>query len=114
MTHAGRTPLVYVVDDDDALRDALRFLLESAGYSAESYAAAEHFLALPRFAPGSCIILDVRMPGMSGIELQRGIRHRSPSRFLQVTGICRCAFPAMLLRSSIPPQPSLVLHGVRR
>src|SRR6185369_4030917 len=86
---ASRVPLVYVVDDDDALRDALRFLLESAGYAAETYAAAEQFLALPRFQPGSCIILDVRMPGMSGIELQRELARRGsilPIIFLTAHG----------------------------
>ena len=89
MTNAARTGLVYVVDDDDALRDALRFLLESAGYSAETFAAAEHLLAAPRLAPGACIILDVRMPGMSGIELQRELARRGsilPIIFLTAHG----------------------------
>jgi FixJ family two-component response regulator len=89
MMTATRNPLVYVVDDDDALRDALRFLLESAGYSAEAYAEAEQFLAVPRLAPGSCIILDVRMPGMSGIELQRELARRGstlPIIFLTAHG----------------------------
>ena len=89
MIDRDRNPLVYVVDDDDALRDALRFLLESAGYSAEAYAAAEQFLAVPRLAPGSCIILDVRMPGMSGIELQRELARRGstlPIIFLTAHG----------------------------
>jgi FixJ family two-component response regulator len=89
MMNATRNPLVYVVDDDDALRDALRFLLESAGYSAEAYAEAEQFLAVPRLAPGSCIILDVRMPGMSGIELQRELARRGstlPIIFLTAHG----------------------------
>ena len=71
MTAPVRGPLVYVVDDDDALRDALRFLLESAGYCVEAYAGGEQLLAAPLLIPGACIILDVRMPGMSGIELQR-------------------------------------------
>jgi FixJ family two-component response regulator len=76
MTAAARAPLVYVVDDDEALRDSLKFLLESAGYSAETYAAAEDFLAVSRPAPGSCIVLDVRMPGMSGLELQYELARR--------------------------------------
>jgi FixJ family two-component response regulator len=98
---ASRVPLVYVVDDDDALRDALRFLLESAGYAAETYAAAEQFLALPRFQPGSCIILDVRMPGMSGIELQRELARRGsilPIIFLTAHG-------------DVPMAVSAVKHG---
>ena len=76
MTSTARNPLVYVVDDDDALRDALRFLLESAGYRAETYAEAEQFLAVPRLAPGSCIILDVRMPKLSGLDVQRLLTER--------------------------------------
>ena len=98
---ASRVPLVYVVDDDDALRDALRFLLESAGYAAETYAAAEQFLALPQFQPGSCIILDVRMPGMSGIELQRELARRGsilPIIFLTAHG-------------DVPMAVSAVKHG---
>jgi two-component system response regulator TtrR len=82
-------PLVYVVDDDDALRDALRFLLESAGYCVEAHAGAEQLLAAPLLAPGACIILDVRMPGMSGIELQRELARRGcvlPIIFLTAHG----------------------------
>jgi FixJ family two-component response regulator len=82
-------PLVYVVDDDDALRDALRFLLESAGYCVEAHAGAEQLLAAPLLSPGACIILDVRMPGMSGIELQRELARRGcvlPIIFLTAHG----------------------------
>jgi FixJ family two-component response regulator len=89
MTAAARGSLVYLVDDDDALRDALRFLLESAGYSAETFADAAQFLALPGLAPGACLILDVRMPGMSGIELQRELARRGstlPVIFLTAHG----------------------------
>jgi two-component system response regulator TtrR len=73
---AAHAPLVYVVDDDEALRDSLKFLLESAGYRAETLASAEDFLSVNRPAPGSCIVLDVRMPGMSGIELQYELARR--------------------------------------
>ena len=70
------SPLVCVVDDDDALRDSLRFLLESAGYSTALFATAEQFLATHDTAAGGCIVLDVRMPGMSGIELQAELTRR--------------------------------------
>ena len=61
---------VFVVDDDAAMRDSLRWLLQSIGLAVESYASAEEFLG--RYAedqPG-CLVLDVRMPGMSGLTLQ--------------------------------------------
>ena len=67
---------VYVIDDDDALRDSLRFLLEGAGHEVELFPSAEQFLAACDLSAGGCIILDVRMPGMSGIELQDELMRR--------------------------------------
>jgi FixJ family two-component response regulator len=67
---AAETPLIYVVDDDQAFRDSLRWLLESAGFRVTMYATAEHFLATFRPEAGACVVLDVRMPGLSGLELQ--------------------------------------------
>ncbi|HTJ95463.1 MAG TPA: oxygen response regulator transcription factor FixJ [Pararobbsia sp.] len=63
---------VFVVDDDEAVRDSLRWLLEANGYRVQTYASAEQFLdAYPSTAAGvGCLILDVRMQGMSGLELQ--------------------------------------------
>jgi two-component system, LuxR family, response regulator FixJ len=67
--------VVHVIDDDDAARDALRFLLESAQLTARTYESATAFLAqLPRIEPG-CIVTDVRMPEVSGIELLRRLNH---------------------------------------
>ena len=60
---------VYIVDDDDALRDSLAWLLDSAGYASESFASAEDFLGVYDEAMAGCLLLDVRMPGMSGLEL---------------------------------------------
>jgi FixJ family two-component response regulator len=68
--------LVYVVDDDDAMRDSLRWLLESTGYRVSAYSTAERFLSAykPNFA--ACVVLDVRMPGLSGLELQQELNRR--------------------------------------
>jgi two-component system response regulator TtrR len=66
----GRKGLVYVIDDDDAIRDSLAFLLEGGGMEVETYACAADFLANYRPAPPCCLVLDIRMPGMSGMELQ--------------------------------------------
>ena len=67
---------VYVVDDDDAMRDSLRWLLESAGYRVCAYASAERFLAAYKPNGSSCLVLDVRMPGQTGLELQQELNRR--------------------------------------
>lgn len=62
-------PVVHVIDDDTAARESLEFLLDCAGMRVKGYESADSFLAaLPRIEPG-CIVTDVRMPGMSGVEL---------------------------------------------
>jgi two-component system response regulator FixJ len=67
----AEAPLVHVVDDDEAVRDSLSLLLESAGLTVRTYDSATTFLtALPNLAAG-CVLTDVRMPGLDGLELQR-------------------------------------------
>jgi FixJ family two-component response regulator len=70
------TPVVHIVDDDPGFRDSLRSLLESDGLTVETYADAGEFLGryLPE-RPG-CLLLDVRMPGMSGLQLQEELQKR--------------------------------------
>ena len=67
-------PTVYIVDDDDAVRAALGALLGSVCLRYESYASAEAFLAVANRQMRGCLLLDVRMPGMSGLELQRKLQ----------------------------------------
>src|SRR5467141_4996666 len=64
-------PLVAVVDDDDSVRESLGGLFRSVGYAAQGFASADAFLQSDDLAKTDCVILDVRMPGMSGLELQR-------------------------------------------
>lgn len=69
--HPAAKPTVFIVDDDQAVRSALRWLIESAGLPVRGYGSAEEFLdAFDPEHPG-CLVLDIRLPGMSGIELQR-------------------------------------------
>src|SRR5947207_11348233 len=64
------TKMVAVVDDDDSFRAALQRLLRSAGFTVRSFASAEEFLASGQLNETGCLITDIRMPGMSGLDLQ--------------------------------------------
>jgi FixJ family two-component response regulator len=64
------TPTVFVIDDDPSVRKSLSRLLRSAGHAVETFASAEEFLAREHFDGIGCIILDVQMPGLSGMDLQ--------------------------------------------
>jgi two-component system response regulator FixJ len=66
--------LVHIIDDDDALRDSLAFLLSSAGIEAKSYDSATAYLVDAQRGALGCIVTDVRMPGMSGIDLLRRLK----------------------------------------
>jgi FixJ family two-component response regulator len=66
-----KTGVIAIVDDDAPLREALGSVLKAAGFVIDTFASAEEFLESPRRSHTSCLILDVRLPGMSGIELQR-------------------------------------------
>jgi FixJ family two-component response regulator len=84
---AGEARTVYVVDDDEAMRDSLRWLLESAGYRVSSYSSAERFLAGFRPDRAACLVLDVRMPGLTGLELQQELNRRgTPLPIIFITG----------------------------
>ena len=63
-------PMVFVVDDEPSVRRSLTRLLASAGYTVEAFASAREFLARAPYAGPCCLVLDVRMPGLSGLELQ--------------------------------------------
>jgi FixJ family two-component response regulator len=64
-------PLISVVDDDDSVRESLSGLIRSVGFGVMVFASAEEFLTSDRLPDTDCLILDVRMPGMNGLELQR-------------------------------------------
>jgi FixJ family two-component response regulator len=65
------TPLISIVDDDESIREATKGLVRSLGYFAATFASAEEFLNSGRINDTSCLITDVQMPGLSGVDLQR-------------------------------------------
>jgi RNA polymerase sigma factor (sigma-70 family) len=70
-------PKVYIVDDDEAMRDSLKWLLESRGLKAELYPSAEAFLNAFNSGFCGCLVLDVRMPGLNGLDLHRELQARA-------------------------------------
>jgi FixJ family two-component response regulator len=66
-------PMVYIVDDDESMREALSSLLRSVGLQVLVFASAQDFLAHPLASVPSCLVLDVRLPGLSGLDLQRDL-----------------------------------------
>jgi len=71
MAHAA--PIVFVVDDDVSVRESLELLIRCAGWQAETFASAQEFLVRPRVLAPSCLVLDVSLPGLNGLDLQKRI-----------------------------------------
>lgn len=69
----ARAPLISIVDDDDSLRRSLGNLLRSLGFRVQEFASAQAFIGAQNARETACLILDVRMPGMTGLDLQRHI-----------------------------------------
>ena len=67
----AKSPLITIVDDDESVRDALTSLLHAVGWQAEAFASAEAFLQSGHVHTTACLLLDVRLPGRSGLELQQ-------------------------------------------
>jgi FixJ family two-component response regulator len=80
-------PVVFVVDDDISVRESLQALISYAGWQVETFASAKDFLARPRTLAPSCLILDVNLPGLNGLELQaRVAADRADMPIIFITG----------------------------
>ena len=80
-------PIVFVVDDDISVRESLELLIQSAGWQPETFASAQEFLSRPRALVPSCLVLDVSLPGINGLELQKRVAaERSDMPIIFITG----------------------------
>jgi FixJ family two-component response regulator len=98
MAIRGKAKMVAIVDDDDLMRTALQGLLKSAGLLAQSFASAEEFLRSGHQHNTACLITDIRMPGMSGLELQAQLNAdqcRIPTIFITAHGDAKMRMQAM-------------------
>jgi FixJ family two-component response regulator len=80
------TSIVFVVDDDVSVRESLELLIRTAGWQPETFASAQHFLSRSRPTVPSCLVLDVTLPGLSGLELQEQLAERTDMPIIFITG----------------------------
>ena len=98
MAMQGKSSLVAIVDDDDLIRSALQGLLKAVGLSSRAYASAEEFLNSGQQYDTGCLIADIRMPGISGLELQTKLNAehcRIPTIFITAHGDARMRMQAL-------------------
>ena len=98
MATNGKTKLVAIVDDDDLMRSAVQGLLKAVGWPAQAFASAEEFLQSGLQHQTSCLIADIRMPGMSGLELQSRLNAehcRIPTIFITAHGDAKMRLQAL-------------------
>src|SRR6202023_3615313 len=85
MSHA--TPIVFVVDDDISVRESLELLIRNAGWQPETFESAQEFLSRPRILVPSCLALDVTLPGLNGLDLQKRVAvDRTDMPIIFITG----------------------------
>ena len=114
------TPTVFVIDDDSSIRTAVERLVVSAGFHCETFASADDYLQAAREDVPGCLILDVRMPGSSGLDLQHALKesgHERPIIFLTAHADVPVTLIAMkggaLELLTKPPDPEELLEAVR-
>jgi FixJ family two-component response regulator len=98
MARQKKTKLVAVVDDDDSMRGALQGLLKAVGLPSQAFASAEEFLNSGQQHQTACLITDIRMPGISGLELQARLnaeRCRIPTIFITAHGDAQMRMQAL-------------------
>jgi FixJ family two-component response regulator len=83
---ADSNGIVFVVDDDVSVRESLELLIKTAGWQPHTFESAQEFLACPRATVPSCLVLDVTLPGLNGLELQKQLADRTDMPIIFITG----------------------------
>jgi FixJ family two-component response regulator len=119
MSHA--TPIVFVVDDDVSVRESLELLIRCEGWQPETFASAQEFLARPRGLVPSCLVLDVSLPGLSGLDLQKHIAVERPDMpIIFITGYGDVPMTVQAMKAGAvefltkPFSDDVLLSGIRQ
>src|SRR5262245_23923517 len=123
--HQGRPgmahgdPVVYVVDDDVSVRESLALLIESAGWQAETFGSAREFLSRPRVPSPSCLVLDVHLPDLNGLDLQALIADRTELPIIFISGYGDVPMTVRAMKAGAvefltkPLDDELLVHALR-
>jgi len=96
----AQSPLVFVIDDDESVRKGLKRLLRSANYESEVFKSASDFLARPPHPGPACVIVDVQMPGVNGIDFQKAlIQRRREEQLVFITGYGNIPMCAQVMKA---------------
>jgi len=93
MASKGKANMVAIVDDDELMRSALQGMMKSVGFPSQAFASAEEFLKSGQHQQTACLIADIRMPGMSGLELQAKLN--APTIFITAHGDTKMRMQAL-------------------
>jgi FixJ family two-component response regulator len=113
------TAVVFVVDDDVSVRESLEPLVKSAGWQAELFVSALDFLSRPRATGPCCLVLDVTLPGLSGLELQRQLSERTDMPIIFITGYGDVPMSVRAMKAGAvefltkPFEPEALLDAIR-
>jgi FixJ family two-component response regulator len=91
-----KRPLIAIVDDDESMREAIKGLMRSIGFDAETFSSADDFLRFPHIRRTACLVTDINMPGMSGLDLHR----RLVALGKNIPTVLITAFPEKNVRAS--------------
>ena len=86
LTSQEAIPIVFVIDDDVSVRQSLELLIQAAGWRPETFASGQEFLSCPRGTVPCCLVLDMTLPGLNGLELQRQLANRPDMPIIFITG----------------------------
>ena len=86
MSYRSATPIVFVVDDDVSVRESLELMIRNEGWQAETFQSAREFLVHPQVIAPCCLVLDVTLPDLSGLDLQKRIIDRTDMPIIFITG----------------------------